>query len=394
MLGYTKEYIKPVKLKLASGKLPNLRGTFYQVGPAWKKDEHPFDGQGYVKKVVFRGPNKAPLYQGAFVKTPPKNCKAFGGPLFSLDGLHNPANTSIAFWGGKILCFFDGGAPYVLDEADLHTTGRYLNFKDGWPLFDWGDCINSHYKIRNDRLVLMRLHYDLKMNTAVRFIEIDQTHKIRKKVDMTIPDFLYMHDFACVGEYYIVVHHPLDIDFKSQKGIAMSLIQQSNKPSILYIVNRQTGKVTQLPIKEPMFISHFSKSRKYDSKLFFEFISYSEYLKPPGHMTKLLVDMRDGSYLLSKNTSQWMEFPHGDYALCGDEHPMENLCKIDSEVIHHADVITEPVQHGNYVMAYSTTNDHTKLIVWYQNEIICELNLPDRQVPMGLHGTFVKSTKH
>lgn len=388
-----KEYFKPVPLKLASGKLPNLRGTFYQVGPAWKKSEHPFDGQGYVKKVQFRGPNNLPLYQGAFVQTPLKKCKAFGGPLFSLDGLYNPANTSITCWGGKLLCFFDGGAPYELDKETLHTKGRYLNFKDGWPLFDWGDCINSHFKIRNNHLVLMRLHYDLKMHTTVRFLEIDDTHSIRKKVELNIPNFLYAHDFACVGEYYILVHHPLDLDVTSKKGVAMSLTQL-DKSSTLYMINRITGKVTQLIIKESLFISHFSKARQYGSKIYLEFISYSEYLKPPGHMTKLMFNITDGSYLLSKNTSQWMEFPSGDYALCGDAHPMEQLCKIDCEVIHKADVITEPIQCGQYVMAYSTTYDQTKLIVWYQNEIISQFELPEPLVPFGLHGTFIKSIEH
>ena len=383
-----KEYIQPVPLKIASGRLPKLRGTFYQVGPVWKKHEHPFDGQGYVKKVVFRGPDKPPLYQGAFVKTPDKSCKAFGGPLFSLDGLHNPANTSITNWGDKLLCFFDGGAPYELDETTLHTKGRYLNFKDGWPLFDWGDCINSHYKIRNDRLVLMRLHYDLKMHTLVSFIEIDERHAIRKRVNLKIADFLYARDFACVGEYYILFHHPLDLDLNSEKGIAMSLCQNKAKSSTMYIINRLSGKITQLAIKEPIFISHFSKARQYGTKLYLQFISYSEYLRPPGHLTKILLDMQDKSYIISKNTSQWIEFPSGDYALCGEQHPMEQLCKMECEVIHCADVITEPIQSGKYVMAYSTKQDQTKLIVWYQNEIICELFLPDSHVPYGIHGSF------
>ncbi|KAI5011489.1 hypothetical protein ZWY2020_013626 [Hordeum vulgare] len=120
-------------------------GTYYLAGPGMFSDDHgstvhPLDGHGYLRSFRFHpgdGVHYAARYVETAAKTEEKGDGAswrftHRGPFSVLQGGHrvgnvkvmkNVANTSVLWWGGRLLCLWEGGMPYELDPKTLETVG-------------------------------------------------------------------------------------------------------------------------------------------------------------------------------------------------------------------------------------------------------------------------------
>lgn len=169
----------PVQLRVIEGAIPPdfPAGTYYLAGPGMFSDDHgstvhPLDGHGYLRSFRFSPDhgvrysarsvisrvayfhfastiNNMTVYEAIamcvccrYVETAAKAEEKRGaswrfthrGPFSVLQGgqrvgnvkvMKNVANTSVLWWGGKLLCLWEGGTPYELDPRTLRTVGPF-----------------------------------------------------------------------------------------------------------------------------------------------------------------------------------------------------------------------------------------------------------------------------
>lgn len=407
-----KEWLFPKKLSF-TGRLENIKGGVYiKNGPAWgriKYNEivHPFDCTGFITKITFQ--NGEAWYQGRYVK-PIGNIqgksKAFKGPL-NLLPIANVSNTNVVYWGGKLVSFFEGGAPYLIDFDTLETIGFLDGYKDGYPLYGMkqGNCVNAHpFKdITNHRLILMEMCFGINGETIIIFKEYDDFWNILHEQHVFIGSFLYTHDFVATDEYYIFCHHPLHIDYKQVfkgLGIAMCLDQNEKTDSYIYYVHRKTGKINKFVLKMKGFITHLCES--HDHKYIYG-ICYHKYMKfQNGQLIKITIGTGD----VENVSNIWCEFPtliRDNIFVTGaanNKHPMQCIFKIgNNDVLENIyngkenEIVGEPIgdMKGNiYFQKYDTLKNESALCI-HDNDgkQISEIHIANEYVPLGLHGSFV-----
>jgi all-trans-8'-apo-beta-carotenal 15,15'-oxygenase len=401
------EYITPIKLRDRIGRGCG-EGIYIKNGPAWKqlhdKKDHPFDCNGFITKITLQ--NGEAYYQGRYIKSISNNkSKAFKGPL-GLYPIANVSNTNIIYWGGKLVSFFEGGSPYLIDFNTLDTLGTLHGYKDGFPIYglNCGNCVNAHpFKdLINNRLILMELSF-LPGKTIIIFKEYDNMWNIVHETKVFIDAFFYTHDFVVTNEYYIFCHHPLHINLNKiikGSGIAMCLEQDNIMQNYIYYVHRTTGKITKIVLQEKGFISHLCMS--YNNKYIYG-ILYPKYME---FRKGKLIKVSNGTGNLQCVSNYWCEFPN----LIGknifltkslaNNHPMQCISKIHNDdsvediyIGSDNEFVGEPIGDikGNvYFQKYDTLKKESCLCV-YSNDgkLISNLHISDEYVPLGLHGSFI-----
>lgn len=453
----TREFVTPVPMKAIRGHIPqDIRGTYFKVGPAWRDIDdhhviHPLDGDGYITKVVFD--NGQATFQGRYTcgeslmgtRSRTQKARTFSGPFFSLAGLYNPLNTNIIKWNDRLVVFYEGGAPKVVNESDLGIApGDFLGFKDGWPLKTGtgfvdrflrgmgviGDCINAHPKITADgSLVLMKICYHVDgMTTNLTFFVVNGTGGGHindvTTVPVQVPDFVYMHDFMTIDAHvFAFFHHPLKMSWSLEKGVATCL-EDANMDSTLYIVSARGGwgdgdeggegggdddRVIKIPLKgmQGFVTHHVSCKFMDDEKRMLEILTiwYPGYMRGEGRLMKLVVDTNK-RVLVDKSevgNGKWIEFPVTGadgtiYATCGIVHPMEEVWgSVKGHAIAGEVIISEPaVAGGSYVLlyVYNIQEQKTSLMIYDTSSmtVLCELMCEESPfIPLGLHGMFIAS---
>lgn len=142
---------EPVSLPVVDGAIPPdfPSGTYYLAGPGIFSDDvgstvHPLDGHGYLRAFDFDGASGEAKFSARYVETAALSDEHDGesgrwrfshrGPFSVLRGGHmlgntrvmkNVANTSVLKWGGHLLCLWEGGLPYEINEATLDTIGEF-----------------------------------------------------------------------------------------------------------------------------------------------------------------------------------------------------------------------------------------------------------------------------
>ncbi|WP_390883498.1 carotenoid oxygenase family protein [Kovacikia minuta] len=126
------------------GEIPaDLHGTLFRNGPGLldvngQRIHHPFDGDGMVSAIAFN--NGRAHFRNRFVRTEGFLAEQAAGRIlyrgtfgtqkaggwlanaFDLR-LKKIANTSILYWGGKLLALWEAAEPYRLDPDTLETLG-------------------------------------------------------------------------------------------------------------------------------------------------------------------------------------------------------------------------------------------------------------------------------
>ena len=153
-----------------AGSLPlDIEGTFFrngfgkfEIGKTSRSEGirilHPFDADGLLSAVTMK--DGKGTYRHSFVRTKGFKLESktrqmsgrgtFGnhkptgwfGNFLSL-GLKNVANTSVMYWGKRLLALWEGGLPYKMEPDSLRTLQEYT-FKG---LLKKGDSFTAHPRI-------------------------------------------------------------------------------------------------------------------------------------------------------------------------------------------------------------------------------------------------------
>ncbi|XP_057981204.1 carotenoid cleavage dioxygenase 7, chloroplastic [Malania oleifera] len=284
------ETAKPVALRVVDGAIPPdfPSGTYYLAGPGIFSDDHgstvhPLDGHGYLRAFTIDGLTRAVKYSARYVKTEAQREEhdpvtgtwrfTHRGPFSVLRGarmvgntkvMKNVANTSVVRWGGRLMCLWEGGAPYEIESETLGTVGRF----DVTNGCDSGQCgrgkvdayhvaarllnpilsgifkmppkrLLSHYKIdaHENRLLMLSCNAEDMLLPCSHFIfyEFDSNFKLLQRKEFCIPDHMMIHDWAFTKTHYILFGNRVKLDIsgslKAVCGLSPMISTLSVNPS-------------------------------------------------------------------------------------------------------------------------------------------------------------------
>jgi carotenoid cleavage dioxygenase len=201
------------------GALPSgLRGTFLRNGPnpqfvADPARYHWFDGDGMLHAVRL-GDGQA-SYANRYVRTRGFELeRAAGralwrgfrsGPEFDNPGgpFKNVANTNLLWFGGELLCLWEGGKPHAVRLPGLETLG----------LRDFGGRLRhpftAHPKVDPDTGELFTFGYVPAPPPFCSYSHIDATGRVLHSQAVELPRPVMMHDFAITRNFAVFLDFPL-----------------------------------------------------------------------------------------------------------------------------------------------------------------------------------------
>lgn len=208
-----------------------LRGTLYRNGPAAHevgdfRQAHFFDGDGlihawqvgadgvshkarYVNTYKRQAETKAgrPLYSSF------DSVIADGAPVTSPDSV-NAANISVLHHHGKLLALWEAGSPWLIDQNDLETRGKYAfsEQSEGVPF-------SAHPRVEPDG-TLWNFGYLSSANLLVLW-HIDPNGKVKKMGKVESRPITMVHDFIVTERHIVLLIAP----FHYQNSEAPSFLQ-------------------------------------------------------------------------------------------------------------------------------------------------------------------------
>ncbi|XP_047063832.1 carotenoid cleavage dioxygenase 7, chloroplastic-like [Lolium rigidum] len=320
----------PVQLRVVEGAIPAdfPAGTYYLAGPGMFSDDHgsivhPLDGHGYLRSFRFH-PDHGVHYAARYVETAAKSEEkgdgaswkfTHRGPFSVLQGGHrvgnvkvmkNVANTSVLWWGGRLLCLWEGGMPYELDPNTLETIGPFdlLGLADeaaaaqgrvtGRPrqrrpwLVEAGldvatrmlrpilsgvfsmppKRLLAHYKVdpKRNRLLMVACNAEdmLLPRANFTFYEFDVGFGLVQKREFVLPAHLMIHDWAFTDSHYVVLGNRIKLDIPGS-ALAMTgtypmigalQLDPSKETTPVYLLPRSTealasGRDWTVPVEAP-----------------------------------------------------------------------------------------------------------------------------------------------
>ncbi len=204
------------------GTLPqDIDGFFLRIGPNAAFDPpdpslyHPFDGDGMIHQVEFRGGQA--LYRNRWVQTAGlKRERAAGKALwggFRSIGVVEPpsdmpvknlANTAMAFHGRRLLALWEAGSPYEVSLPDLETAGE-CDFEGGWK-----HAVSAHPKVDPRTGELIVFCYSPVARPHVWYGVVDSAGRVRHETGIELPGAPVMiHDMAITTHYSLIFDMPV-----------------------------------------------------------------------------------------------------------------------------------------------------------------------------------------
>ncbi|KAK8653453.1 hypothetical protein V6N13_127451 [Hibiscus sabdariffa] len=317
------EASEPITLHVVEGAIPSdfPSGTYYLTGPGLFTDDHgstvhPLDGHGYLRAFSINGVAKEVKFMAKYVKTEaqveehdavtdtwqfthrgPFSVLKGGKKLGNVKVIKNVANTSVLRWGGRLLCFWEGGDPYEIESETLDTVGSFdmINgSNDVMPSAETkgiGDLLDvaarllkpvlhglfkmppkrllSHYKLdaQRNRLLAISCNAEdmLLPRSNFTFYEFDSDFKLLQKQEFNIPDHLMIHDWAFTDTHYILFGNRIKLDvigsMTAVSGLSPMIsalsVNPSKSTSPIYLLPRfQTDKSAgqrdwRVPVEAP-----------------------------------------------------------------------------------------------------------------------------------------------
>uniref|UniRef100_A0ACD5UE82 Uncharacterized protein n=1 Tax=Avena sativa TaxID=4498 RepID=A0ACD5UE82_AVESA len=324
------ETSEPVQLRVVEGAIPAdfPAGTYYLAGPGMFSDDHgsivhPLDGHGYLRSFRFH-PDHGVHYSARYVETAAKSEEkgegaswrfTHRGPFSVLQGGHrvgnvkvmkNVANTSVLWWGGRLLCLWEGGMPYELDPDTLETIGPFdlLGLADEaaaaqgrgaarqrqrrpWLVEAGLDVATrllrpilggvftmppkrllAHYKIdpKRNRLLMVACNAEdmLLPRANFTFYEFDAGFGLVQKREFVLPAHLMIHDWAFTDSHYVVLGNRIKLDIPGSvlamtgtyPMIGALQLDPSRQTTPVYLLPRSTeavasGRDWAVPVEAP-----------------------------------------------------------------------------------------------------------------------------------------------
>ncbi|KAK9906660.1 hypothetical protein WJX75_005713 [Coccomyxa subellipsoidea] len=254
---------------MIEGKIPEeLKGTLLRNGPGLFEVggvgiSQPLDGDGmvcsfafkdgrvffrnrFVRSEAFIAEQQAQkmLYRGAFSVGNPSGGFFFNPFDFAVKGI---ANTSVLYWGGKLLALYERDLPYEMD-ATLRTLGTT----------DLGGSINTpkkffgaHHRIvdgpNGDRCLVGFNFSEEPSGGLLNFFEYDEQFRLLHKTTRLLKGatFGFFHDILVTDNYYIALENPISMDFgklltKYMLGRAClaECLQFQDRPTRIHVIPR------------------------------------------------------------------------------------------------------------------------------------------------------------
>ena len=109
--------------------------------------------------------------------------------------LKNVANTSVVYWGGRLLALWEGGLPYKLDPKTLRTDPKEYTLRG---LLKKGDKLTAHPRVDSqlNRLVAFSASQPSLKEASLRIFEFDSTLTSVAERTITIPG-VYLFNLLC-----------------------------------------------------------------------------------------------------------------------------------------------------------------------------------------------------
>ncbi len=376
------------EIKDIEGEVPiQLTGTLFRNGPglldiAGTPIHHPFDGDGMISAFTFDGGKvqfrnrfvrteaylqeqaaQQILYRGVFGTQKP------GGWLnnaFDLK-LKNIANTSVIYWGDKLLALWEAAEPYRLDPSTLETIG--IDYLDG--VLQPGDAFAAHpwvdpsCAMDNGAPCLVNFRIEPGLSSTISIFEFAPDGKLLRRHAHSIPGFSFIHDFAITPNYCIffqnaVSFNPFPFVF-GWRGAGECVNFQPDKPTTVVLIPRDPNNREVKTFKvQSGFVFHHANAFEAEGKVYIDSIAYdslpqvlpeSNYKEvdfnnlDPGKLWRFSFDLAKGTVERQLLESTCCEFPtlHPDrvgrdyrYLYIGAAHnntgrnaPLQAIMKLD-----------------------------------------------------------------
>jgi carotenoid cleavage dioxygenase-like enzyme len=256
------------ELTLLSGRLPDIDGVLYRVGPAQferagERVGHWFDGDGMVQRFAISGGRVR--HRGRFVDTPKRRAEAAAGRFlypgygftprdaasFTRPDELNAANTNILPMGEEIWSLWEGGSPWRVDSESLGTIGR----KEFSGAFD-GLAFSAHPKRGPDgdvwnfggfgsRCVIWRLARDGALLGAT---------------PIALPRSTLMHDFAVTRRHIVLVAPPMMEAARPARSLIDRFDWTPSQPLTIIVLDKADHSIKRIHELPARFLFHIGNA--------------------------------------------------------------------------------------------------------------------------------------
>ncbi|MGF1478803.1 MAG: carotenoid oxygenase family protein [Cyanophyceae cyanobacterium] len=449
------------------GEIPTeLQGTFFRNGPGLldvgnSPIHHPFDGDGMVSAISFQGgrvhfrnrfvrteayleEQRAGkiLYRGVFGTQKP------GGWLNNAFDfrLKNIANTSVIYWGNKLLALWEAAEPYRLDPRTLETIGIDRLDEAIAPGGSFGahPWIDPSCALDNGKPCLVNFSLRPGLSTTLTIYEFNPQGELLRQHSHSIPGFAFLHDFAITPHYCVffqnpVTFNPLPFVF-GLRGAGECIKFHASKPTRIVVIPR-TPPYKEVKTFETQagFVFHHVNAFEEGNKLNVDSICYQSFpeVEPgsnykdvnfealdPGQVWRFTIDLGGNTVQSRPIEKRCCEFPavHPDkigrpyrYLFIGAAHqatgnaPLQAILKLDYKTQQRqlwsfapSGFISEPVfvpksdaqtEDEGWVLAvvYDARHHRSDVVVLDGQDLtqgpIATAHLK-HHIPYGLHGSW------
>ncbi len=304
--GYTSQRVEQACwIDEIEGTIPaDLQGTMFRNGPGlldvngqWL--HHPIDGDGMVTSLAIKD-GKA-FFRNRFVRTKgfleeqaagqilyrsPFGTQKPGGVLANIFDLRlkNLANTSVVYWGGKLLALWEGGEPHRLDPYTLETLG--LDELGG--ILSPGKEFAAHYRVDpdvNGEPHLVNFGSNLKLGvgfqedaTVITLYEFAESGTLLQRHAYRIPGFSVMHDMTITPNHCIFFQTPVDYNalpyVLGWQSIVQSFSLNERKPTNIVVLPRDPDGPVNVYESRSGFIFHFANAFEEGDQICVDAFSY------------------------------------------------------------------------------------------------------------------------
>jgi carotenoid cleavage dioxygenase-like enzyme len=350
-----------------------------------------FDGPGFLQKLTFM--NGQVFYQAKKVR-----------------GVNHNLNTNVVCWNGQMIALAESGPPYLVDVMSLDLVGQCAD-----------STIGAHPKIdtKRQRLVTAALSFDcpnlLAPSTRVSFKEytMDASHgglgTLCVQHTVTLPGFMYFHDFTITDNYYIFFDHKLAFNPLTAFILGPEWgLSQKDVPTDMVLVSRHTGEIKVIDTEVRGFSFHNILSREEGDTVVTEYIHYPKFFvvpseDSPGCIMRTIVNAKtDDIICTTQKNRAWLEFPvsAADGLVYAVKAGGSGIVRYDPSANalfgyeRPGWIFGEPFVMDRYVMStgYSPSQEESELVVLDRHRLdttdpIAVLKFTEGPVTLGYHGT-------
>jgi len=153
----------------------------------------------------------------------------------------NNSNTRVVYWGKRLITLWEGGLPYKLDDLALSTEGRSQLggvLKESDP-FGGAAVFDS----KKNRMIFYTNKQD-SSRSELTVYEFNSKFRLEDSIEVELPGFALISDFAVTENYYIFVQPPVSTNsmqflFNKEPG---KVLKMESGPSILHLIPRDSSK--------------------------------------------------------------------------------------------------------------------------------------------------------